>query len=446
MNKLNNVAVSIFFTAFFALVLALGACSRGGTTIQYNFNTESRTAPPFPNVSFAVISDTHIYHPSLGSSGAAFEAVMNADRKLLPDSIDLINHAIDLIIDTGVDFILIPGDLSKDGEMINHRLLGEMMGRLNDAGIAVFVVPGNHDINSPDSVRFEGDNTVPVPVASAADFEEIYADFGFRTAILRDDDSLSYVAEPVPGLWLLAIDAIRYRDQLPDAPAIVEGAISQKTADWIAEVLSGAERQNKAVITMLHHGVVEHWRGKSKMHPDYLINDFTNFGRFLASWNVRAAFTGHYHAQDIVRGEFGEKFLYDIQTGSLVTAPCPLRFVEIRDNVMHIRTHTIVDELHPGTDFAAVAHEFVKRTVALEAASILRRFRVSQKDTDYISNAAGDAFVAHYSGDEDPALRPSFDRRRLNLWGRFVFSQFKYVLDGLWEDLPPADNNVSIRL
>jgi hypothetical protein len=57
-----------------------------------------------------------------------------------------------------------------------------------------------------------------------------------------------------------------------------------------------------------------------------------------------------------------------------------------------------------------------------------------------------DAYHAHYSGDENPALRPFFDKSKLSLWGRFIYSQQKYVLDGLWNDLPPADNNVSLPL
>jgi hypothetical protein len=199
-------------------------------------------------------------------------------------------------------------------------------------------------------------------------------------------------------------------------------------------------------MALMHHGVVEHWKGQAKLHPDYLIRDYVNFGKFLASWNVRLVFTGHYHALDITRADFGEKFIYDVETGSLITAPCPIRYVEIKDNSMRIRTETIVDKIHPGTDFAENARAFVKKTVMLEAIKVLKSYKVSDKDADYIANAVGDAFDAHYAGDENPALRPPFDKSRLGLWGRFIYGQQKYALDGLWQDLPPADNNVSFDL
>jgi len=62
------------------------------------------------------------------------------------------------------------------------------------------------------------------------------------------------------------------------------------------------------------------------------------------------------------------------------------------------------------------------------------------------ADAVGDAFVAHYSGDENPALRPLFDKENLGLWGRLIFSTQAYVLDGLWSDLSPGDNETVIDL
>ncbi|MCL2720839.1 MAG: metallophosphoesterase [Treponema sp.] len=430
----------VFFAAF-------TGCSKD-IPLNYDFNTETGRyrIPDYPDVFFAVISDTHVYCPSLGSSGSAFEKVMYSDRKLLLDSIELLDFAIDNIIASGVQFVLISGDLTKDGELINHQIMAEKLKRLTDVNIAVYVVPGNHDVNCPDAVRFIGDYTESVATVSGEEFAQIYGDFGYNSALYRDSNSLSYVAEPAEGLWLLAIDSTRYKENVHGQHAIVSGKISQQTADWIASVLREAYSKNKAVMVLLHHGVVEHWNGQFKLHPDYLIRDYINFGRFLSSWNVRLAFTGHYHAQDITRSDFNGKFIYDIETGSLVTSPCPIRFLEIKDNIINIRTESIVDKIYPGTDFAANAAAFVKTTVMLEAASVLKKYFVSDKDTAIITDAVGDAFTAHYNGDEDPTLRPVLDKSKLGLWGRFILSQQQYVLDGLWQDLEPADNNVSFRL
>jgi len=122
-----------------------------------------------------------------------------------------------------------------------------------------------------------------------------------------------------------------------------------------------------------------------------------------------------------------------------------VRYVEINNNSLNIRTETIVDKLYPGTDFASNATAFVKKTVMLEAANVLRQFKVSEKDIAIIADAVGDAFNAHYSGDENPSLRKAIDKSKLGLWGRFVLGQQQYALDGLWADLKPADNNINLQ-
>ena len=441
MKKKYKKIILLFLILGMAIITGCG--SKGNV---YDFNKESINAPSYPDISFAVISDIHVYDKSLGSSGSAFEKVMFSDRKLLLDSFDLLDFAINEITASDAEFVLITGDLTKDGELINHTIAAEKLKKLTDKGINVFVIPGNHDVNSPDSFKYSGDTAEPVPNVSEEDFASIYAHCGFNAAIKRDVHSLSYLAQPAEGLWLLAIDSARHRENKAGDHAIVSGKINQGTADWIADVLREASKQKIAVIAMMHHGFAEHWNGQKKLHPDYIVQDFENFGKFLASWNVRAGFTGHYHAHDITRADFNGKYLYDIETGSLVTAPCPIRYVNIKDNVMNIKTDFIIDRIHPDTDFAANATAFVKKTVMLEAANVLKKFNVSQRNIDIITDAVGDAFTAHYSGDENPSLRKVLDKSKLSAWGKFILSQQQYVLDGLWLDLPPSDINVSLQL
>ncbi|MDR2941549.1 MAG: metallophosphoesterase [Treponema sp.] len=444
MKQSNQKPVLLIAVAFLCAV-AFSCAKEKTAVLKYDYNTRTETPPAYPDAFFSVISDTHLYDSSLGSGGAAFEKTMNSDRKLLLDSQDLLDYAINGIIASQVNFVLVSGDLTKDGELVNHIISAQKLKKLTGAGIPVFVVPGNHDINNPDAVRYNGDAAEPVASISADDFARIYGNFGYNAAILRDNDSLSYVAEPVEGLWLLALDACRYRENVPGKHEIVSGKISQKTADWTADVLREASDKNKAVIAVMHHGAVEHWDGQRKLHPDYLIQDYASFGNFLASWNVRVIFTGHYHAQDVTRGEYNGKPIYDIETGSLVTATCPVRYVDIKNNEVNIRTETIVDRLYPGTAFAPNAIAFVKKTVMLEAESVLRNFKVSEKDIAIITDAVGDAFNAHYNGDENPSLRKSVEKSKLGLWGRFVLGQQQYVLDGLWADLKPADNHIKLQ-
>ncbi|MBN2840004.1 MAG: hypothetical protein JXP37_03500, partial [Coriobacteriia bacterium] len=85
-------------------------------------------------------------------------------------------------------------------------------------------------------------------------------------------------------------------------------------------------------------------------------------------------------------------------------------------------------------------------TIASEAFDVSRGYWVSEDDSDYIASKVAPAFVAHYNGDEDPADKPVIDTGELSLWGRFIWSQQRYVVDGLWADVEPADNDVALEL
>lgn len=416
----------------------------------------------YPNAKFAVLSDVHFYDTSLGITGSAYEECLKSDRKLLAESKEILNLAIDNIIKSGVQFVLISGDLTKDGELINHQQLAKNLTRLTSNGIKVYVVPGNHDVNNPLSYKYEGDKSILVDNVSAEQFVDIYKDFGYGEAIemdvgsqgnssqeisSREISSLSYVAEPIKNLWIVALDTCKSEENKSGEEEIVSGNLTKEQGKWLEEVLKKANKQNKAVIVLQHHGIVEHWDGQSKLHPEYLIEDYKDIGQMLASYDVRIAFSGHYHAQDIAKANFKENgFIYDIETGSLITAPCAIRYGTINSNKLEIKSENLVKKLRPGTDFANKAEEFVNTTVELEAFKTLRKYFVTKKDAKYISSYVGAAFCAHYKGDENPNDVPDFDKDKLNLWSRFIYSQQKYVIEGLWRDLAPSDNNVTIDL
>jgi len=418
------------------------------TLPKYTYTYGTTTADSmvtYPDASFAVMSDTHYYDTSLGTTGKAFEDCLSSDRKLLLQSADLLKKGVDGILASGVKFVLVTGDLTKDGELINHQQVAKQLQRLVDSGIKVYVVPGNHDVNNPLAVKYDGDNTTPVQNISESDFAEIYKNCGYGDAIMRETDSLGYVAEPEQGLWLVALDSCESEKNQPNTEEVWAGELTQSQINWLQTVLQQANAQGKAVILMEHHGIVEHWKGQSRLHPDYLLSDYKYVGKLLSSYGVRLAFTGHYHAQDITLEDNGsQNFLYDVETGSLITTPCSVRYCSISDNNFTVKTEHLIDSY--GADFKTSARAFVKKTIYNEAYKTLAGYKVSATDSDYIANSISDAYMAHYDGDENEADRIALDTSKLNLWSRLIYSQYSYAIDGLWKDLTPADNNVSFSL
>lgn len=405
-------------------------------------------AASYPETAFAVLTDPHLYDAGLGVDGKAFQNYLDRDRKLLVESEALLDAAVDAVARLDVDFVLVCGDLTKDGERVNHRLAAEKLRRLREAGKAVFVVPGNHDVANGEALRFDGDHSEPVPTVTAAEFAAIYRDFGYAAALERDPDSLGYLAEPVPGLWLLALDSCRWRDNDPGGHPITGGAYTASTLAWIEDVLARARRAGRAVIVMQHHGVLEHYPHNADFYPAYLVDDHEAVAEMLSAYGVQLVFSGHFHAQDITARTFGDppRTLYDIETGSLVTAPCPYRIVRLgADRRAHIESRCIrTIDGHPD-GFAAFAETYVYRGTIKLADTALRKYRVDAADRARLAPQISRAYVTHLKGDE---ITPPVvvDKSGLSLWGRFVLWMQADLIEGWYTDLPPADNRLTIDL
>ncbi len=150
-----------------------------------HFVPPARSTSTGQTIQFAVFSDPHYYDSALGTTGEAFEAYLNSDRKMIRESEAILNAAIGGMKQDNIQFALVAGDLTKDGELSSHMKFAAYLKELEDSGIEVYVVPGNHDINNPHAVSYSGANTVPVPRVSPDEFVQIYGQFGFAQAICQ---------------------------------------------------------------------------------------------------------------------------------------------------------------------------------------------------------------------------------------------------------------------
>jgi len=453
MTKVTGSVINIIQVFVCLLLVFSSAGCAPGQAFKFDSDPALRTllqkAPDYPQTSFITMSDLHVYDTSLGTTGAAFEKYLMNDRKLLRESQEILNMAITAEIELKPGIILIPGDLTKDGEKSGHEIVAKALTRLKDAGKKVYVVPGNHDINNSHALKYEGSLTTPVPSITADEFAQIYADFGFKESLFRDKGSLSYVAEPQPGLWLLGLDSCRYKENLAEGEPITDGKFSPETLQWIEEMLGKAASGGKAVIIMMHHGIMEHYNGQEKNYGEYIVDNYEEIGRMFAAYNARLVFTGHYHAQDITEKQYPtSKFLFDIETGSLVTNPLPYRIINIgADQQMTVRTERITSTSSHPQDLPEFARNYVLEGIASIATRTIMKYGVSKEESAMLAKQVAEAFAAHYAGDENlkPGTEP-IQQWGLSLPGWFVIQFRKDLVYGLWQDLPPADNAVTINL
>lgn len=440
----------------FLLIVALVSCKQKVKEPIFLYETDMdirnklqyQSTPLYPNAKFAVLSDIHIYDVTLGTNGKPFEDYLDKDRKMLKESQEILDEAINDILKSGVHFLIISGDLTKDGEISSHKIVKEKLDKLVNAKINVFVVPGNHDIMNSHAVKFEEDKTNPVEMAKKEDFESIYNSFGINKAIYRDENSVSYVIEPVKGLWILALDSAKYRENTMDKDPIVSGKFYEDTLKWIEQILIKANEEEKAIMVVMHHGIVEHYEGNEKFYPEYILENYKKIGKMFAFYNVRLVFTGHYHANDITFYKYEDgKFLYDVETGSLVTAPSPYRFVSISNNNAYIKTRHI-KKIPSRNDFLDYSKEYIENGLETLAKDMMNSYKVKQKDQNLLAPYVSKAFIAHYKGDESASniteQLPS--SKELGIMGKIVLLNRKNLILGIWRDLPPADNDITLNL
>jgi len=444
------------FTAVTAIT-ALFSCATAD--LPYAYRTDNETAqytemPPadFPETRFCVFSDPHTFDTALGTSGPDFAEYMKQDRKMLIESTDILKKAMSMMADFPADFVIVPGDLTKDGERVSHETFAGYLKIIEATGRPVYVVPGNHDILNPHAVRFTSEGHEKVDTVTPEDFSAIYGEYGYSEALYRDSHSLSYTAEPVEGLWLLAMDSADYENNIEDDYPQTDGSFSMETLAWIESILQEAVKKEKAVIAFMHHGIAEHYASQEKHYGEYIVDDYSNFSELLAAYNVRTVFTGHYHAQDIVQApvDYKDKFIFDIETGSLVTYPSPVRYVEIsEDQKMKISSH-FVEELPgftaKGQSLPEYSRAFLRQGIEGIAVEVMKSLKVKEEDAERAAPQIADAFIAHYQGDEKFTGDQMLTKKGMGFMGRLVLTVRKSLITGLWNDPAPSDNNIVIDL
>lgn len=343
--------------------------------------------PQDMNLRIAVMSDLHYLSPDMIADTEDFEHAFNSDRKLLKESSSVLHEMLERVRADKPDILLVSGDLTKDGEQECHAALAKQLQQLQQdiPGLKIYVINGNHDIRNYNAKNFNTPDGKAVPATRThpEDFKRIY-DFvysdptviaTFTPAAGNEAGSLSYVARPVEGLTVIAMDTCRYSSDNTsngDDEHETSGAISADLEKWVIEQTAAAKARGDLVIGLEHHGLVPHFDVQPTILPMYLVNGYERIAQEYADAGMSVVFTGHMHAVDIaaMTTKAGNTF-YDIETGSALTYPCPVRFVDLRrstvggetNTYMSVSTKTHIGPIHytdPATGVAYVIDDLTE--------------------------------------------------------------------------------------
>ncbi|MFC2134341.1 metallophosphoesterase family protein [Bacteroidota bacterium] len=436
-----NIKSALLLISIVFIILIINSCT---------INDSPESGGMHPAASIAVFSDPHYFDPALGTTGEVFQTQVAGDRKLIAESEAILEAVISEIISQSADVVLIPGDLTKDGELASHQKFAQYLGQIEASGAKVYVVPGNHDINNPNSYSYLGEASTPVANVSPAEFENIYYEFGYGEALERDANSLSYVAEPVENLWLIGMDPCIYDENIGRSHSVTSGEFNSETYNWIKSKIEEGVSSGKTVFGMMHHGLTEHFLGQKAIFSPYVIENYETVRSEFASLGMKIVFTGHFHANDIVKYQSGDSFVFDVETGSTVTWPCPYRFLQLdAEETLTIATNYITDINYDtgSLSFPDYAQNFITDGLPSLIIELLEdNFEIVLNDAEQLAPVLTQAVIAHYAGDE------FLSAETMDLIQQFISNpdpQVQFFGTGLmaiYTDPDPADNNITIDL
>lgn len=141
---------------------------------------------PYVPPKVILATDLHYQSASGWDGGKAFQLfVERGDGKVVQYLPELLEAFIDEVIEERPSALVLSGDITMNGEKMNHEELAARLKRVMDAGIQVLVIPGNHDINNTHAAVYFGEEKEQTPSVTPGEFYDIYREYGYDQALSR---------------------------------------------------------------------------------------------------------------------------------------------------------------------------------------------------------------------------------------------------------------------
>lgn len=389
-----------------------------------------------------IATDIHYLSPSLQDGGERFREMELYGEGQIISYIDQVTDAfLEEVISLRPNALILSGDLTLNGEKQSHEELAEKLYQVEEAGVPVLVIPGNHDINNKQAARYVGRQRQPTEYTTPEEFREIYRDFGYDEAISEDARSLSYVYQLDENTRFLMLDTCQYRPV-----AKVGGAILSPTYDWIEDQLEWAWADDVDVIPVAHHNLLE----ESQVYVDNCtIEHSEQLVEILEAWDVNIFLSGHLHVQHHMRSD-GKWGIWELVTSSLATPVCQYGVLDYRDDQSFTYKTWTVDvegwaKRHGVTtpellEFNKFKGPFLRKIFYNQSMGALDAFYgISKEEKEQMSQLYAELNYYYYQGtayqirdqvEKDPAYALWMEKGVLSVLGDYVM----YIMDDAVQD------------
>jgi len=341
-------------------------------------------------------TDMHYLSQQLTDNSDAFvQMLLEGDGKMTHYSEEICNAFVEDVINQKPDAVLISGDITFNGEKLSHQDFVLKLKKIEEAGIDVLAIPGNHDVEYPFSRGYEGDYSYKTDYTTEADFAEYYKDFGPDIAYTKSPDGLSYIAKLGKDIYVAAI----YTPQ-----SFLSGAIAaeEETLSWLDTEL-GKLDENAKVVTLTHQNIVNHYPDEA-FSMKYTITNNEDLVEIYDRHNVALNLSGHIHLQSIAQTQSG---ITDIATSSLTIRECQYGVLRITPEKMFYNTaktdvqgwaaaNGIADENF--AEFDRFNDDFYFTSAYAKAAASLEEEKLTAEEKDALAALWANFNVHYFAG------------------------------------------------
>ena len=192
---------------------------------------------------------------------------------------DLLNHAMNEIVELAPDLVVVAGDLTSEGYAPQFRQAKRYLDRLDD--LEMLVIPGNHDLMNVGFLHFRDS-------------------FGKSDRVIRLPFGTPKGAQPQQYATVVAVNSSK--------PDLAEGEVGHIRYDWIRESYEWPD--DYRIFVLHHHLVSVPGTGRERN----IVWDAGDVLALLTELGVDLVLCGHKHVPNV--WQFGEMLLVNSGTAS----------------------------------------------------------------------------------------------------------------------------------
>ena len=389
--------------------------------------------PSQPPVTMMIATDMHLLAKDY-TGDYFYEPSAIFDGKMIHYSNEYLDAFLAEVLEQRPNLLILSGDLTLNGDIKSHEELISRLNAIQQAGIQVLVIPGNHDVGTSSADYSAEPEPILVESLLANGFSTYYENFGLKQSLSRDTASCSYIYEASPTLRIIMLDT----------NTGVKGKIHSDTLSWLENELQSAQQAGVNVISVSHQNLHIH---SPLLYFSYQFYNADELYKLYEKYNVAVNISGHIHIQSIVQDKVPE-----IAVGALSVPDSNYGVLVYDENNLKYTTHS--------TDVAGYAksqgwsnpdllnykdycRSYFEGVAIKQTYNAFQDSLLSQADLELLAKTYSQINSAYFAGDNIDETKFADG---LTLWRKQTDSFILKYIESMLEETQTNNRTITIEL